>query len=130
MSASYLSDVPADFRVMSSIRCDTNLQGLRTNSELGPNPEHACIFYMLRYHRDRMLAAASEFGWSQACCALEGEKGLLFLEQTLNELVNSRCSIAPPPAPMQARIFHRKGFILWKKASLIVFLCSCAYFSL
>lgn len=109
-SASHLPDLPIDFRVMSSIRCDANLQGLRINSELGPDPEQACMFYMLRYHRDRMFAAASEFGWSQACHALYGEKGVLFLEQTLNEHVNSQCSNNPPPAPMQARIFRCETF--------------------
>lgn len=109
MSASHLADVPADFRVMSSIRCDANLQSLRVNSELGPNPDRSCMFYMLRYHRDRMLAAAREFGWSQACHALDEEKGLLFLEQTLNEHVDSQCSRMPPPEPMQARILRREG---------------------
>lgn len=72
------------------------------------------MFYMLRYHRDRMLAAATEFGWSQACHALDGEKGLLFLEKTLNEHVNSQCSKIPPPDPMQARILRCERVTLWR----------------
>ncbi|KAA6414075.1 MAG: hypothetical protein FRX48_02437 [Lasallia pustulata] len=104
MSASRLPDVPTDFQVISSIRCDENLQGLRTNSELGRNPEQPCIYYMLRYHRDRMLAAATEFSWSKACRALDGEKGLMFLEQILNEHVKSQSSSIPPAEPMQLRI--------------------------
>lgn len=100
---------------MSSIRCDANLQSLRTNSELGPDHEQACTFYMLRYHRDRMLVAATEFGWSKACRALDGEKGIMFLEHTLNEHVNSQCSDNPPPGARQARIFHFDRFILWER---------------
>ena len=96
MSASHLADVPADFRVMTSIRCDGNLQGLQANSELGSNAEMACMFYMLRYHRDRMLAAAAEFSWLQACHVLDGDNGLLYLEQTLLEHVNSHFGSTDP----------------------------------
>lgn len=114
MSASSSTDVPADFRVMSSIRCDANLQILRLNRELGPDTEQPCMFYMLRYHRDRMLAAATEFGWSQAQHALEGEKGLLFLEQTLNEHVDSQRSKTPPQDPIQARFLRCGKVASWK----------------
>ncbi|KAL1874407.1 hypothetical protein VTK73DRAFT_333 [Phialemonium thermophilum] len=47
------------------------------------NRANASPFYMLDYHRDRMLRGATHFGWDAAVKALSGEDGI----RTLSEFV-------------------------------------------
>ncbi|KZF19596.1 D-aminoacid aminotransferase-like PLP-dependent enzyme [Xylona heveae TC161] len=75
------------FDLFSSLRYDPALLHCEANSQLYgltfPN-----AFYMLPYHRDRMLSAATHFGWPQAIKTLDAEKGLTSLYEVLSAQVN------------------------------------------
>ena len=67
----------ANLEVMTSIRGDVLLSNCPKNTFLSCDGSvEACQFYMLRYHRDRMLETARELGWIEACDVLEGRQGL------------------------------------------------------
>ncbi|KAI0402554.1 putative 4-amino-4-deoxychorismate protein [Xylaria palmicola] len=75
-------------RLFTTIRCDPELlkvpdQGF-SNAGWNQNPSP---FYMLDFHRDRMLKAAIYWGWDAAIKTLEGEQGLRHLEAFLRENV-------------------------------------------
>lgn len=74
-----------EFEIFTSLRGDMILAESKLNTELSTTGQQPCPFYMLRYHRDRMLAAAKEFGWSEAIEALDESAGLLLLERRLFE---------------------------------------------
>ena len=70
-----------DFAIISTIRSDEALLQSENNTRI--NAESPTQFYMLRYHRDRMLAAAKAF-----CCdtsPLEGTEGLTKLMDLLHD---------------------------------------------
>lgn len=46
-------------------------------------PRSISQFYMLRLHRDRMLAAAEAFDWPTAVQVLQDDKGLRRMEEVL-----------------------------------------------
>ncbi|KAJ8114804.1 hypothetical protein ONZ43_g4817 [Nemania bipapillata] len=75
-------------QLFTTIRCDPELlkvpdQGF-TNAGWNQNPSP---FYMLDFHRDRMLKAAIFWGWDAATKALEGDDGLRALQTFLRENV-------------------------------------------
>lgn len=76
----------ASFEVFSSIRCDQLLTRSPHNTQIS---YHDCNtpsqFYMLRFHRDRMLAAVDELGWIEARGFLEGPSGVVRLMQVLQD---------------------------------------------
>ncbi|KAL1874806.1 Aminodeoxychorismate lyase [Diaporthe australafricana] len=73
-----------DFKLFTSLRFDPILLQLGDSQPIGVNGGWNAIkpspFYMLDYHRDRMLKAASHWGWSEAVAAIEGSEGLARLE--------------------------------------------------
>lgn len=71
------------FQLFTSLRFDWSMVTLRdSHSEgLGWNSKVSSPIYMLTYHRDRMLRAATHWGWSQAVETLDGPKGLDKLHQ-------------------------------------------------
>ncbi|CAJ2502831.1 Uu.00g102250.m01.CDS01 [Anthostomella pinea] len=75
-----------DFKLFTSLRYDPALieapsQGyVTTRWNQTPSP-----FYMLDFHRDRMLRAADHWGWTAASQTLAGEEGLSRLETLLHE---------------------------------------------
>lgn len=73
-----------DFEIFTSIRGDIILVESELNTRLSTTGQPS-QFYMLRFHRDRMLAAAKEFSWSEAIEALDKSAGLLLLERSLFE---------------------------------------------
>ncbi|MCJ1427399.1 hypothetical protein MMC29_005302, partial [Sticta canariensis] len=79
-----------DFEILTSVRVDRILVESELNAELSTNGQPS-RFYMLCYHRDRMLAAAQEFGWSEAIKAIDEPGGLLLLERRLFEHVEHGC---------------------------------------
>lgn len=85
-----LDHVSLDFEIFTSIRGDMILTESKLNTELSTTSQPS-QFYMLRYHRDRMLAAAEEFGWSKAIEALDKSAGLLLLERKLFEHLENEC---------------------------------------
>jgi hypothetical protein len=71
-------------QVFTTIRCDPELfhvpEGEFFNVGWNRNPSP---FYMLDLHRDRMLKAATHWGWDAAVQTLEGQDGLRTLENLL-----------------------------------------------
>ncbi|KAI0455013.1 putative 4-amino-4-deoxychorismate protein [Xylaria acuta] len=73
-----------ELRLFTTIRCDPALlkapgQGF-VDAGWNRNPSP---FYMLDFHRDRVLNAAIHWGWDAAVRTLEGENGLRILESFL-----------------------------------------------
>ena len=89
-----------NFQLFTSLRYDPLLTSLPINTELwdqenqGPSP-----FYILPFHRDRMLQAAEHFGWTEAADAIRGPAGLAHLLNKLNEAVSTQS-----PDPLRVRI--------------------------
>ena len=77
-----------DFQLFSSLRYDPALLQIPGSSlsHAGWNWANSSPLYMLDYHRDRMLSAATHWGWTAAVEALEGDAGL---ERLGNYIVSS-----------------------------------------
>ena len=92
--------------ITTSIRSDTALTKSAINSALsGPTPE-PCQFYMLSYHRDRMLTTATEFAWTKAYAILDGAKGLHHLKNALREYLARKYGDPNYPQPLKVqRVF-------------------------
>jgi hypothetical protein len=75
-----------DFQLFSSLRYDPALIEVPTSTidYAGWNWANASPLYMLDYHRDRMLRAATHWGWDAAIEALSGEAGLKRLAHVIN----------------------------------------------
>lgn len=70
-----------EFDIISTIRSDGTLLYSKHNTRV--NAESPTQFYMLRYHRDRMLAAAKAF--RRDTSPLEGTEGLTKLMGILHD---------------------------------------------
>lgn len=79
-----------DFQLFSSLRYDPLLIQLSINTESWNGNIKSSPFYMLPYHRDRMLQAAENFGWTKAANAIRGSQGFSYLLETLNKAVNTK----------------------------------------
>ncbi|KAK3377905.1 aminotransferase [Podospora didyma] len=68
----------ADFQLFTSLRYDPSLLKVRDSAlnQGGWNHANASPFYMLDFHRDRLLRAATHWGWDTAVEVLTGELGL------------------------------------------------------
>lgn len=76
----------ATFTLFTSIRYDPILLQAPEHENLNTtewNHKVASPWYMLDYHRDRMLKAAKHFGWELAIKKIEGPEGLQRLEDLL-----------------------------------------------
>ena len=75
--------------------------GSDSNSELQPEMlDGGRVFYMLSYHRDRMLQAAKAFGWAIAAEMISGTSGLhLLVECLLNHFSEKGWNIFSLPLP-------------------------------
>ncbi|KAI3390817.1 hypothetical protein diail_8584 [Diaporthe ilicicola] len=99
-----------DFRLFTSLRFDPMLLQLGDSQSVdvggGWNTTKPSPYYMLEYHRDRMLKAASHWGWSEAVAAIEGPEGLARLESYIQgQLVQDACS-----QPMRVKVLlSREG---------------------
>lgn len=79
----------ADFRLFSTLRYDARLRAVPHEgpSHAGWNHSTSSAIYMLDLHRDRLLRAASHWGWEPAVRVLEGPEGLASLAQRFDEFV-------------------------------------------
>ncbi|MCJ1447497.1 MAG: hypothetical protein MMC23_008008 [Stictis urceolatum] len=93
-----------DFFIISSIRYDPELLDLPENTELSASPDTRSEFYMLRYHRDRMVVAAKAFEWPTAEASISGESGLNKLDSALREHVLEEYSEVQRRSPIRIRI--------------------------
>ena len=78
------------FELFSSVRYDVQLREVAGNREYnyaGWNYRRLSPYYMLDFHRDRLLRAATHWGWKAAVAVVWGDDGLWRLEQALNDAV-------------------------------------------
>ncbi|KAK6512183.1 hypothetical protein TWF481_001074 [Arthrobotrys musiformis] len=88
------------FDLFSSLQYSPSLLSSPENTEICGSP---CPFYMLDYHRDRILHAARNFGWSDAVAVLEApdaldlmrEKGVEAVERIGGGVARLRIVISP-----------------------------------
>jgi len=82
-----MEDEP-DFQLFSSLRYDPMLTSLPINTEhWNYDNVTGSAFYMLPFHRDRLLQAAEHFGWSKAVSQIAGKEGFSHLLRKLNEAI-------------------------------------------
>ena len=74
-----------EYQLFSSLRYDPQLGSAVDRGALEPEGQLPTSknFYMLGFHRDRMLSAAKHFQWEAAVAAISGVEGLLRLERAL-----------------------------------------------
>ncbi|KYK58328.1 Aminotransferase, class IV [Drechmeria coniospora] len=79
----------ADFSLFTSIRYDVRLKGVPSGDlrHAGWNFEQESPFYMLDYHRDRILRAATHWKWNEAIEFFSGKEGLSTLAKMALESV-------------------------------------------
>lgn len=92
--------MPEEFQLFSSLRYDKKLLDVPASgfAQAGWNHENTSPFYMLDYHRDRILRAATYWGWNPAIKAIAGPEGLENLESFLTKNLESG------PAPLRVKV--------------------------
>lgn len=90
-----------EFSLFTSLRYDPQISEVRSKglTQAGWNFENESPFYMLDYHRDRMLRAATHWKWQPAIDALTGDQGLENLSQIAQAVVGSSLG-----SPLRIRI--------------------------
>ncbi|KAI0146175.1 aminotransferase [Xylariaceae sp. FL1272] len=94
-----------EFQIFSTIRWDPNLLNAPQAgySDVGWN-QSPSPFYMLDFHRDRMLRAAEHWGWEKAIDTLTGDQGLRSLEAFLSKEIEN----ANPKGPLRVKVLLTK----------------------
>jgi 4-amino-4-deoxychorismate lyase len=81
------------FELFTSLRYDPLLVKVKANialfdaDALGSATSSGSPFYILSYHRDRILQAAEHFGWEDAATKIKGPQGLAFLLKHLEAAI-------------------------------------------
>ncbi|RFU74058.1 hypothetical protein TARUN_8189 [Trichoderma arundinaceum] len=77
------------FSLFTSLRYDVGLLEVPSKGidYAGWNTANSSPFYMLDYHRDRMLRAATHWKWNKAVDVLSGQKGLENLAKLAEEFI-------------------------------------------
>ncbi|KAM5382037.1 hypothetical protein ACJZ2D_002639 [Fusarium nematophilum] len=102
-----------EFSLFTSLRYDPNLEKVRDSglSGKGWNYDNPSPFYMLDFHRDRLLRAATHWDWQPAIERLSGDSGLESLTQLATEAIEPS-----QKAPLRLRILvSRRGEIKVEK---------------
>ncbi|TQV93999.1 Aminotransferase, class IV [Cordyceps javanica] len=102
-----------DFYIFTSLRYDPSLQQVpsRGFQHASWNYNHVSPFYCLDYHRDRLLRAATHWGWQSAMDALSGEQALTKLADSANEFLGTS-----QMTPVRLRIIvHAHGTFEFQK---------------
>lgn len=104
MDTSLTSD---NFNIISTIRSDAILlhsqENTRLNATINSTISSSPVqFYMLGYHRDRMLASAKAFDWDTS--PLEGPKAFKMLLKMLHSHLRSKYGHQTHAAPLMLRI--------------------------
>ena len=74
------------FALLSSIRYDAQLSQCSQNTVLSGEPSATpSHFYMLSYHRDRILSASMDLAWAEVQDLLAGPRGVLRLSAALED---------------------------------------------
>jgi 4-amino-4-deoxychorismate lyase len=99
--------MPTDFQIFSSLRHDPSLLSVFGGAppETSWNHANPSPLYMLDFHRDRMLRAATHWQWDSAVSALRGEAGL----QRLADAIQQEIAKDPTPqGPLRVRVAMSK----------------------
>ncbi|TGO87141.1 hypothetical protein BPOR_0247g00060 [Botrytis porri] len=102
MSPSPSSSPNPPFQLFTSLRYDPLLLQSPLNIESWPLPTSTPTpspFYMLPYHRDRLLQAATHFSFPAAIAAISGVSGFQNLLSTLSSSIDTQS-----PTPLRVRI--------------------------
>lgn len=91
-----------DFEILTSVRSDKILTQSPLNAELSASDQPS-QFYMLHYHRDRMLAAAEHFGWEEAIRNLAGPGAPAMLEKSFLQHLDDTYGNRNHPSPLKVR---------------------------
>ncbi|OLN85577.1 Aminodeoxychorismate lyase [Colletotrichum chlorophyti] len=77
--------MPHDFQLFTSLRFDPGLVDVPKSrlANAGWNAKITSPYYMLDYHRDRMLRAATYWNWAPAIEAISGQDGLQRLAEAI-----------------------------------------------
>ncbi len=100
-----------EFQIFSSIRYDPDLENCEANDHFNYPPGSSSPFYMLRYHRDRMLNAAQHFGLERASATLEDDRGLESLTQLLRQSLSKRSGPDRCLGPLKVRSHSHHSLI-------------------
>ncbi|TVY80495.1 Aminodeoxychorismate lyase [Lachnellula suecica] len=93
-----------DFQLFSSLRYDPLLSPLSINTEAWDGDiKYFSPFYMLPYHRDRMLQAAEHFGWTAAADAIRSPDGFTHLLKKLTKAISTEST-----NPLRVRVLLSK----------------------
>ncbi|KAH7357856.1 aminodeoxychorismate lyase [Plectosphaerella cucumerina] len=105
----------ADFQLFTSLRKDEALEGTPEHGpdHAGWNKTNKSSIYMLDYHRDRMLRAATHWKWAAAVDVLQGDDGLL----RLAEFIDS--STAEKGSPLRVKVLVAQDGQLACESSLV-----------
>lgn len=88
MSSTSPTNAVQAFEIISSLRYDPALPGaISRNAHSYPGPQDS-PYYLLAYHRDRLIATARHFGWEDALKWLE--RGLASFEEFLDGSIPDR----------------------------------------
>ncbi|ORY57273.1 aminotransferase [Pseudomassariella vexata] len=83
-------------RLFTSLRYDPELIAIPVKGFIGTGwNQKPSAYYMLDFHRDRMLRATKYWGWAPAVEAIAGDEGLKRLEQFLQTRIDDRVSGGP-----------------------------------
>jgi 4-amino-4-deoxychorismate lyase len=85
----------ADFQLFTTIRYDPALLNVSPGSHVPEWNRKLSPWYMLDYHRDRMVRAAEHFGWAAAVTTLSGEEGMTRLEEFVAQVASMITDSAP-----------------------------------
>ncbi|PBP15424.1 aminodeoxychorismate lyase [Diplocarpon rosae] len=89
-----------DFQLFSSLRYDRLIVPLGVDAEAWHGESTSLSpFYMLPYHRDRILQAAEYFGWTRAAEAIRDTAGLQRLLKQLTEDIDTHS-----PTPLRLKM--------------------------
>ncbi|KAF4125683.1 4-amino-4-deoxychorismate lyase [Geosmithia morbida] len=103
-----------EFHLFSTLRYDPQLTDVPQQGpqHAGWNYDNKSPIYMLDHHRDRLLKAASHWGWERAVQTLEGPAGLESLADGLEDFVGPDQS-----SPLRLKILvDRHGQVTFEKA--------------
>ena len=92
---------PEGVRVITSLRSDSTLLHCKQNHAFSSNAPIPSQFYMLSYHRDRLLAAARDFHWPAASKVLEDNEGMVKLERVLRDALDVEYYDSHCPQPLK-----------------------------
>ncbi|KAL0942401.1 aminodeoxychorismate lyase [Colletotrichum truncatum] len=91
-----------NFELFTSLRFDPGLLGIpkRRLANAGWNAKMTSPYYMLDFHRDRMLRAATHWKWTNAIEAISGDKGL----QNLVDAIEAFLSQSGKESPLRVKV--------------------------